>query len=62
MPEILTDAYLLFTFVFKQALNSVYTVTPHPTLISPPADISFSLIRDYTYCHKHDLHTSLDHS
>ena len=21
MPEILTDAYLLFTFVFKQALN-----------------------------------------
>lgn len=22
MPEILTDAYLLFTFVFKQALNS----------------------------------------
>ena len=23
MPEILTDAYLLFTFVFKQALNFV---------------------------------------
>jgi len=23
MPEILTDAYLLFTFVFKQALNIV---------------------------------------
>lgn len=23
MPEILTDAYLLFTFVFKQALNAV---------------------------------------
>ena len=22
MPEILTDAYLLFTFVFKQALNN----------------------------------------
>ena len=23
MPEILTDAYLLFTFVFKQALNGM---------------------------------------
>ena len=23
MPEILTDAYLLFTFVFKQALNKL---------------------------------------
>ena len=25
MPEILTDAYLLFTFVFKQALNYGYS-------------------------------------
>lgn len=26
MPEILTDAYLLFTFVFKQALKLVESV------------------------------------
>jgi hypothetical protein len=30
MPEILTDAYLLFTFVFKQALNWTGTATLLP--------------------------------
>ncbi len=27
MPEILTDAYLLFTFVFKQALSLISNIT-----------------------------------
>ena len=26
MPEILTDAYLLFTFVFKQALSKALAI------------------------------------
>ncbi len=34
MPEILTDAYLLFTFVFKQALNRKRLILVSPTLIS----------------------------
>ena len=33
MPEILTDAYLLFTFVFKQALSNF--ATPKPKFCNP---------------------------
>ena len=40
MPEILTDAYLLFTFVFKQALNRLLAKRKE-------VEINITLIQDY---------------
>lgn len=45
MPEILTDTYLLFTFVFKQALNIGLFVMPE----AASAESTENSFQDFSY-------------